>query len=104
MQNMTNPDSLTTDARTKRGMAWIGKTLEAIAKDSNVQIKQWTWILDPTAAGERLYSLIVVSNRHKRAIKLFSKMEIDQCPTDKILQEEVQLRLNGILAFIGPNH
>ena len=92
------------EPRTSRGMAWIGKTLEALATELPIHVECWDWQVDSATGDDEQYCLTIVGKRHKRVAKVFSKQEIDRCLHDKILQQEVRLRLTKILTFLGPSH
>ncbi len=93
-----------TEATVSPGMLWIESALQAIGKELKVHVESWFWENDPVAGADGIYSLIVVGSRRKRAGKLFSKHEIEQCLSDRAVQQEVQVRLTKILTFLGPNH
>jgi len=92
------------EPKTSAGLAWIAKALETIAAELPIHIETWDWHIDSATGTGDQYVLTVVGNRRKRAAKLFSKREVEKCLEDKILQEEIRLRLTKILTFLGPNH
>ncbi len=91
------------DPRTKQGLLWIGSHLENIAKEFNICIESWSWQVSADTTGDNVYALSAVGARKKRAVKLFNRTEIEQCPSNQQLQEEILQRLIKLIAFLGPN-
>lgn len=84
----------------RKGMNWIDSELSWVSKTWQLpfRAKHWECVEN---SGERAFSLIVEGLNKRRAMKVFSKSELQDCQTDTKLQGDLQMRLLRMLNFVA---
>ncbi|MBA3992654.1 MAG: hypothetical protein C0469_03945 [Cyanobacteria bacterium DS2.3.42] len=100
MQKLIRGESTECDSRTE-AMIWIENLLTSIAESVALEIDSWKWDICGTGDGGKTYQLVLTGRGDKRAIKLFTANELEQCLTDLNLQAEFSVRLTPLVIFVG---
>lgn len=82
-------------------MDWVVAALRSVSQVSRMQFDDCHWEIDTMSKSEKLYSLAVVGKLNRKAVKLFSIWELENCPFNVALQEELQMRLLKLLDFVA---
>ncbi len=81
------------------GMDWIAGTIRALAKSLRLPLDcRWEIV---ESSGVKLYQLMVIGEK-KKASKLFSHWELENCGSDKNLQADLHVRLINLVRFVAP--
>lgn len=88
-------------ANSQAGMEW-GDVSSAFTGtvNRNGPIEKHNWELDNSASDGKMHYLVVVGRGKKKILKLFSELELCNCPFDRSLQDELKTRLLKILDFL----
>jgi hypothetical protein len=83
----------------KKGMDWVTAALDSVSQTWQMPFSGSRWEVD---AKEKTFLLVVLGQKDKRkAVKLFSSWELENCLFDEKLQEELKMRLLKLLNFVG---
>ena len=85
----------------QKGMDCVVSMLQSNPQLSKMRFDDYHWEINTIPSVEKKYCLIVRGCHNRKAVKLFSVWELENCPYSKVLQEELQTRLLGLLTFIA---
>lgn len=97
---MTDSSEKCPFANSQEGMEWVTSHLLSLARSTNVPIEKHNWEIDNSACDGKMHYLVVVGRGKKKILKLFSELELCNCPFDRSLQDELKTRLLKILDFL----
>lgn len=83
------------------GRTWVTTRLHEVSKAMDLKFETYYWEPNAISAEHNEHLLMVVGKNKKKAGKIFSCWELENCVTDLDLQAELQTRIFKLLDFVN---